>query len=64
MTDQINSDAMLVVKAFEVLDQMSKIEGFALTEDTYTARIPGKTLSDWYETLHSVLFRLRSEIDV
>lgn len=60
----IQDDAQLISKAMEVLDEIAKTEGFALTEDTYTARIPGKRLADWYETLHAVVFRLRSEIDI
>ncbi|MFA5808766.1 MAG: hypothetical protein WC935_00330 [Thermoleophilia bacterium] len=64
MTEKIDSDEKLVSKAWEVLNEMKSTEGFAFTEDSYTARIPGKRLADWYETLHTVLFRLRSEIDI
>lgn len=60
---QIQSDALLISRAFAVLDQMSRVEGFAYTEDTYSARIPGKMLQSWHETLSRVLFRLRSEIE-
>ena len=64
MIEKIDTDGKLVAKAFQVLQEMKDTEGFAFTDDTYTARIPGKRLADWHETLHSVLFRLRSEIDV
>jgi hypothetical protein len=60
----IDNDFKLVAKAEEVLQEMKDTEGYAIRNDSYTPGIPRKQLADWYETLHSVLFRLRSEIDV
>jgi hypothetical protein len=58
------SDAVLVSRAFIAIGQMKKVEGFAYTEDGYTARIPGAMLESWREVFDRVLFRLRSEIDI
>ena len=55
--------AKLLAKAHNALEEMRKTEGFAYTEDSYTARIPGKTLKRWHDALHSTLFRLRSELE-
>jgi hypothetical protein len=60
----MEDNANIVGKAFKALEEMSKTEGFALTEDTYTARIPGKMLGSWYEILHALLFKFRSQTDL
>jgi len=56
-------DAMLLSRTVTAIEEMRKVEGFALTEDSYTARIPGKTLRDWTETIEKLHFRLRSVIE-
>ena len=64
MTSEIEENVNIVAKSLKALDQMSKTEGFALTEDTYTARIPGKMLNEWYDVLHALLFKFRSQTDL
>ncbi len=56
-------DAKLLSAAYEVVKQMRAVEGFAYTEDTYSARIPGGMLRSWITTAEKLLFRLRSELE-
>ena len=61
--DEAMPDALLVARAERILSQMKDTEGFAFTEDSYTARIPGKLLANWHEVLGDVLFRLKSALE-
>ena len=61
--DDAMKTALLIARAEKALKQMKDTEGFAFTEDSYTARIPGKSLAAWHETLDDMLFRLKSETD-
>lgn len=61
--DDAMKDAILVARAERSLSEMKDTEGFAFTEDSYTARIPGKVLASWHETLDNMLFRLKSAIE-
>jgi len=62
--DPIRNDAQLVSEAERVLYEMAKVEEFAsFAKNDQAARIPRGTLSNWYEALDNVLFRLRAEID-
>lgn len=61
--DDALKDALLVARAERTLAEMKATEGFAFTEDSYTARIPGKLLASWCETLDKMLFRLKSTLD-
>lgn len=42
--------------------EMEKVEGFASTEDSYTARIPGSTLRRWRDVLKKAYFKLNKDI--
>lgn len=61
---KIDNDFKLVAKTEEVLQDMREVEGLSPMGDLYAPRILRERLADWYETLHTVLFRLRSEIEV
>jgi len=56
-------EAILLEKGYEVMRQMKAVEGFALTEDTYTARIPGKDLKHWHDVMEKIMFRLRGALE-
>jgi hypothetical protein len=55
-------DAVLLSRAFSAIQEMKNVEGFALTEDSYTARIPGKMLRDWAETVDKLQFWIQSRV--
>lgn len=64
MSTQLEADANLVGRGLKALAEMDQAGAAAHTEDTYTQRIPGKTLQDWRQTMHDLLFRVRSETDI
>jgi hypothetical protein len=64
MTWDMTEDAVMLAKAQESLRQMQATEGAASTEDTYTMRIPGKTLKEWHDNLSKVVFRLRGTLEL
>jgi hypothetical protein len=44
------------------MEEIRNVEKFAYTEDSYTARIPGRMLRAWGETVDKLQFRLQSEL--
>jgi len=51
----------LLARISDSINEMEKTEGFAYTEDGYSARIPGKTLRNWREALQKAYFKLNKD---
>lgn len=54
--------AKLLFRMSEAMREMDRTEAFALTEDSYTARIPGKTLREWKAVVEKAYFKLNSDL--
>ena len=53
--------AKLLFEMSEAIQGMQRTEAFAYTEDSYTARIPGKTLKNWKSALEKAYFKLNQD---